>query len=112
MKKPNVSFEDFLKMDIRIGEVIKCEIVEKSNKLLRLSVNFDQELGEKIILTGLAKYYQPKDFEGKKFLFLMNLEPKKMLGEFSHGMILVANIADKPTIFSVSKKIPNGCFLY
>jgi len=112
MKKPIITFEDFLKLDIRVGQVIKAEKLEKSEKLIRLQVDFGQEIGSIQILTGLAQYYQPKNLKDKKFLFLINLEPKKMLGELSYGMILVANINDKPTIFSVSKKLPDGSFLY
>ncbi len=67
MKKTNVTFNDFLKMDIRIGEIKKCEIVEKSHKLLRLQVDLGQEIGTVIILTGLSKFYQPVDFENKNF---------------------------------------------
>ena len=112
MKKPNIVFEDFLKLDVRVGQVKKAEKMEKSEKLIRLKVDFGQEIGFVQILAGLAQYYQPKNLKGKKFLFLVNLEPKKMLGELSNGMLLVANINDKPTIFSISKKLPNGSFLY
>lgn len=112
MEKPNVTFADFLKLDIRVGEVEKCEVIEKSKKLLKLTVDLGQKLGKKTILTGLAKYYQPKDFEGKKFLFLINLEPKKILDEFSSGMLLVANVNETPTVFEVDANLPNGSFLY
>jgi len=112
MVKTNIAFDDFLKLDIRVGEIKKCTTVEKSNKLLRLEVDFGKEIGLKTILTGLAKFYQPTDFEGKKFLFLVNLEPKKILEEESQGMLLVANIEEKPTIFSVDQILPNGCCLY
>ena len=99
-------------MDIRIGEIKKCEIVEKSHKLLRLQVDLGQEIGTVIILTGLSKFYQPVDFENKKFLFLVNLEPKEIIGETSFGMLLVANIDNKPTIFPIDSSLPNGSFLY
>jgi len=112
MEKQNVTFADFLKLDIRIGEIKKCEIVENSNKLLRLQVDLGEELGSVTILTGLSKYYQPVDFEGKKFLFLINLAPKKMANEISSGMLFVANINDKPTIFPIDNSLPNGSFLY
>lgn len=112
MKKPNATFDDFLKLDIRVGEVKKCEIVENSNKLLRLQVDFGSDLGVVQILSGLAKYYKTEDLTGKKFLFLVNLEPKKMLNELSHGMILVANVSEIPTIIEVDDNLPNGSFLY
>lgn len=112
MKKPNVNFDDFVKLDIRVGEINKCEIVKKSNKLLKLTVDFGQELGKTTILTGLAKYYQPKDFEEKKFLFIVNLEPKKIIDDLSNGMIIVANVNETPTIFEVGNNLPNGSHLY
>ena len=112
MLKSNITFDDFLKLDIRVGEVQKCEKIEKSNKLIMLEVDFGKEIGLKKILAGLAKYYQLTDFEGKKFLFLVNLPPKKILDEESQGMMLVTNVDDKPTMFTVDQTLPNGSFLY
>ena len=92
--KPIISFEEFAKMDLRIGKVERCEEKEGSDKLLRLTVDFGDE-GEKNILTGIKEWYQAEDLEGKQFLFIINLEPRKMMGEFSEGMILAAE-GEKP----------------
>lgn len=93
--KDQIAFEDFAKLDLRVGRVINCEKKEGSDKLLRLTVDFGEE-GEKNILSGIAAWYAPDDLVGKNFIFVLNLEPRKMMGEFSEGMILAAEGEDKP----------------
>ena len=81
-----ISFDDFKKLDIRIGKILSAEKVENSNKLLKLEVDFGAE--KRQILAGIAKFYEPKALVGKECPFAFNLEPKK-LGELeSQGMIL------------------------
>lgn len=84
-----VNFEDFSKIDFRVGKVIKAENIEGADSLMRLTVDFGP-LGERIILSGIKKWYTPKDLKGKNYIFVSNLEPKMMLGEQSQGMILAA----------------------
>lgn len=92
--KPIISYDDFAKLDIRIGTVIACTEKEESEKLLKLTVSFDDE-GERTIFSGIKQWYTPDDLIGKQFLFIINLEPRKMMGEFSEGMILMAD-GEKP----------------
>lgn len=92
--KPYITYDDFAKLDMRVGHVIKCERKEDADKLLRLTVHFGEE-GERTILSSLYPLYQPEDLEGKQFVFVINLEPRKFLGEESHGMILCAD-GEKP----------------
>jgi len=84
-----VNFEDFTKIDFRVGKVIKAENIEGADTLMRLKVDFGP-LGERTILSGIKKWYQPKDLKGKNYIFVYNLEPKKMMGEDSQGMIMAA----------------------
>lgn len=84
-----ITYSDFQKADIRAGKVVKVTDVVGSDKLLRLHVDFG-ELGERIIFSGIKKMYQASDLEGKLFTFIVNLEPKKIMGEESQGMILEA----------------------
>ena len=87
-KLPEISIDDFAKCDIRVGEVKACEKIKKSKKLLKFNI-FDGS-GERTIVSGIAKFYDPEDLVGKKILFVSNLKPVKLCGVESHGMILSA----------------------
>lgn len=87
--KENVSFEDFEKMDIRVGHIINCEKVKKSKKLLQFTIN-DGSGTPRTILSGIAAYYEPEQLIGKDVLFIANFPPRKMMGIESQGMILSA----------------------
>jgi methionyl-tRNA synthetase len=87
--KPTVSFEDFEKLDIRVGLVKACEKVKKSKKLLKFTLD-DGSGQDRTILSGIAQWYEPEQLVGKRVLFIANFEPRKMMGEESHGMILSA----------------------
>jgi methionine--tRNA ligase beta chain len=108
MKKPNCSYDDFVKLDIRVGEVKEASLVEGSKKLISLMVDLGEDFGTVEILTGMQEWYGPEDFVGKKFLFLANLEPRPMMGHVSNGMLLSADTEEKPILNSVSSNIPNG----
>lgn len=104
--KPYITYDEFAKMDIRVGHVIKCERKEDADKLLRLTVNFGEE-GERTILSSLYPIYQPEELEGKQFVFIINLEPRKFLGEESQGMILCAD-GEKPLPLTTEEKADIG----
>ena len=87
--KPTVSFEDFEKLDIRVGLVKACEKIKKSKKLLKFTLD-DGSGKDRTILSGIAQCYEPEQLVGKRVLFIANFEPRKMMGEESHGMILSA----------------------
>lgn len=88
-QKEQISFEDFLKMDFKLGQVLQCEKIEKSNKLLKSQV----KIGDKTIqiVSGIANHYTPEQMVGKKVVVLTNLKPAKLCGELSEGMILAAS---------------------
>ena len=87
--KKDIPFEDFEKLDIRVGHIIKCEKVKKSKKLLQFTID-DGSGVERTILSGIAAYYEPEQLIGKDVLFVANFAPRKMMGIESQGMILSA----------------------
>lgn len=93
-----IKFDDFMKVDIRVGLICNVEVLEKSKKMLSLYVDFG-ELGMRQVLAGIAKSYTPVELIGQRAAFVVNLEPRKMMGLESHGMILAAHDeTDQPTI--------------
>lgn len=102
-----ISFDDFKKVEIRIGKIVSAEKIENSNKLLKLQVDFGS--GQRQILAGIAKYYTPEQLIGKLCPFAFNLAPKK-LGELeSQGMILCADSGDGgPMLMHPDKEILPG----
>lgn len=91
--KANVPFDDFEKLDIRVGHIKDCQKVKKSNKLLQFTID-DGSGTDRTILSGIAKFYDPADLIGKDVLFVANFAPRKMMGIESQGMILSAVDAD------------------
>ena len=108
-QKTNINYEDFSKIDIRVGTITNAEKVEKSEKLLKLEVDFG-ELGKRQILTGMAMWYQPEGLIGMQTTFVINLEPRKMMGMESQGMIFAVGLSDdkKPTFLLPKEPIENG----
>ena len=105
--KETIAFDDFAKMDIRIGEIISAEKMEKSKKLVKLQVN--DGFVTRTILSGIAEHFAPEDLLGKQVTFLANLAPRKMMGIDSEGMILLAEDADGSlALVQPNKKIWNG----
>src|SRR3990167_827496 len=98
MKKNPVTYDQFSALDVRVGKIVKADLVSNSKKLIRLSVDLGEDYKEATILTGIAEFYTPSNLIGKKMLFLTNLEPKPMAGETSHGVMLAADIEGKPLL--------------
>ena len=89
--KDTIAFEDFAKVDIRMGEVMAAEVSEGSKNLIKLTVDFGADLGERTIFSGIKEWYTPNEVVGKILPFIVNLQPKRMgnLGE-SQGMLVAA----------------------
>ena len=87
--KPNIPFDEWEKLDIRVGHIKDCQAVKKSNKLLQFTID-DGSGTDRTILSGIAKFYKPEQLVGKDVLFIANLAPRKMMGIESQGMILSA----------------------
>jgi len=107
--KPTVSIELLYRIDVRVGTIERVEKVKNSDKLVKLTVNFGDH--RRSILAGMKKERQnPREIEGKQALFVVNLEPKKMLGELSEGMLLDIGYADSivPVLAVPEQPVPNG----
>jgi methionyl-tRNA synthetase len=105
--KPNISFDDFSQLDIRVGTILEAEKVAKTKKLLKLKV--DTGIDQRTVVSGIAEFYTPEDIIGKQVSILLNLEPKKLRGIESQGMILMAENADGTLQFvSPFSTVKNG----
>lgn len=90
--KSNIVFEDFVKMDIRVGKILAAEKVAKTKKLLKLTI--DTGIDERTVVSGIAEFFNPEDIVGKQVSILVNLEPREIKGILSQGMILMVEDAD------------------
>ncbi|WP_026834774.1 methionine--tRNA ligase [Eubacterium xylanophilum] len=105
--KEEITFDDFMKMQFQVGEIIKCEAVEKSKKLLCSQVRIGSEV--KQIVSGIKKYYSPEEMVGKKVMVLVNLKPAKLAGVLSEGMLLCAEDAEgNLALLTPEKDMPAG----
>jgi methionyl-tRNA synthetase len=105
--KPEIQYDDFAKMDIRIATILEAEAVPKSKKLLKLKVDIGSE--QRTVLSGISEHFKPEDVTGRKVLYLANLAPRKMMGMESHGMILMAEDKDGSLAFvEPGKDVWNG----
>lgn len=106
--KPEISFDDFEKLDIRVGHILNCEKVKKSKKLLKFTID-DGSGVERTICSGIAAYYEPEQLVGKDVLFVANFAPRKMMGIESQGMILSAvNFDGSLNVTSLLGKVKPG----
>lgn len=105
--KETTTFDDFMKLDIRVGTVLECQKVPKADKLLQFKI--EDGMGTRTIVSGIAKYYNPEDLVGKQVCFIANFPPRKLKGIESQGMILSAEDADgRLVVISPSDQVTNG----
>lgn len=102
----NVTFDDFKKIEIRVGKVLACEKVENADKLLKLQVDFGEF--KRQIISAVAEWYRPEDLEGKFLPFIVNLEPRNFRGEESQGMLMAAEGEDGPILLEPSREVKEG----
>ncbi|HUE81989.1 MAG TPA: methionine--tRNA ligase [Pyrinomonadaceae bacterium] len=107
-----IEIDDFARVDLRVGEVLKAERVPKADKLLLLSVDIGEERPRQI-LAGIAQYYEPEKLIGRKVVIVANLKPRKLRGYESQGMVVAASIGDegRPVIATFTEDVPNGARL-
>ncbi|MFH0937499.1 MAG: methionine--tRNA ligase subunit beta [Candidatus Daviesbacteria bacterium] len=103
----NISFEDFSKIELRVGTVLEAEEVVDSEKLIKMKVDLGEEEPRQI-LAGIKAWYTPSKLVEKQFIFVANLEPKTMMGLESQGMILAADQNGKAILLKPSSKVPPG----
>lgn len=101
-----IPIDDFMKVELRVAQVISAEPVPKADKLLKLQLDLGYE--QRQVVSGIAKYYSPGDLKGKKVICVTNLKPVKLRGEMSYGMILAASDGDQLTLATVPDHMPNG----
>ncbi len=102
-----IGIEDFSKVELRVAEILTCEKMKKSKKLLKLTLNDGD--GERQVLSGISQWYAPEDLVGKKVILVSNLKPAKLCGEMSSGMILAADCSeDDVKVLFVDSSVPAG----
>ncbi len=110
MIKNQIEYSDFEKLELRVGKVISAESIAKSEKLLKLMVNFGNDQPTQI-LSGIAKWYKPEDLVNHHYIFVVNLAPRAMMGEMSNGMILGTDVNEAAVIIEVSCEISPGSLI-
>jgi methionyl-tRNA synthetase len=103
----NITFDDFQKVDLRVAEIKTCEDIEGADRLYKLTIDIGEE---RTIVAGIKLYYSKEELIGKKIAVVANLEPRKLRGLVSHGMLLAASNEDKTSVvlLALDKDIPNG----
>lgn len=106
-KKPNISYEDFLKLDLRVGTIVSADDIETSNKLIKMVIDDGGE--KRQIIAGIKKQYKVEDLVGKQVVFIANLEPREIAGLVSNGMVLAAHtLDDLPVVLNPERVVPDG----
>ncbi|XID94108.1 methionine--tRNA ligase [Paenibacillaceae bacterium WGS1546] len=106
---PEISIDDFMKVELRVAQVVACEPVPKADKLLKLQLDLGFE--KRQVVSGIAKFYKPEELVGRKVICVTNLKPVKLRGELSQGMILAASQGDQLTLATVANGMPNGAIV-
>jgi methionine--tRNA ligase beta chain len=101
-----ITYDDFMKLDIRIGTVIAAEKVAGTDRLIRLEIDLGTERRQ--VVAGMATTYGAEEFIGKQVPILVNLEPKKLRGIESHGMILAVDVSGRPILLLPHREVPAG----
>jgi len=101
-----ISFENFKKLEIKIGQILEAERVEGTEKLIKIKVDLGDQ--KRQLVAGIGDVYQPEDLVGKQIPILTNLEPRTIRGIESQGMILAVDVNDKPILLFPEKEVPEG----
>ena len=101
-----INFEEFQKIDLKIGKTLEAEKVENSEKLLKLKVDLGEE--QRQIIAGIGKVYQPQDLINQEIVVVVNLEPKTLMGFESQGMLLAADNNGEPILIKPEKEVLPG----
>ena len=106
------TIDDLQKLDIRIGTFLSVEPVEGSEKLYKEIVDLGPEIGERQILSGIQKHFTPEELVGRQALFIVNLDPRQMMGLESYGMLLATDNEEAPVLLVPDKQVPNGSSIH
>jgi methionyl-tRNA synthetase len=103
---PRITIDEFARVDLRVGQVVAAEAVPKSKKLLKLRVSLGSE--ERTVLAGIAEHYAPADLVGKKVVVVANLQPAKLMGIESQGMVLAGSAESGLGVLTLDRDLPPG----
>ena len=103
-----ISYDDFAKLDIRIGTVLAAEHIPDTDKLLKCTIDFGDEIGTRTIVSGIAEWKQPEDLVGKQLPYIVNLASRMLRGVESQGMLLAVSDESGVALFSPERVVPNG----
>ncbi|WP_239613814.1 methionine--tRNA ligase [Cohnella mopanensis] len=106
---PEINIDDFMKVELRVAQVVACESIPKADKLLKLQLDLGFEVRQ--VVSGIAKFYKPEELVGRKVICVTNLKPVKLRGELSQGMVLAASQGDQLTLATVPDGMPNGAIV-
>jgi methionyl-tRNA synthetase len=101
-----IAIDDFMKIDLRVAEVVQAEPIKKADKLLKLQLDLGYE--KRQVVSGIAQYYKPEELVGRKVICITNLKPVKLRGELSQGMILAGSKDGQLSLATVDQTLPNG----
>ena len=103
-----IQYEDFAKLDIRIGTVIAAELVPETDKLIKCTVDFGEEVGQRTIVSGIAQWKKPEELVGRQFPYIVNLAPRMLRGVESQGMLLAASDGGGVALLAPERTLPTG----
>ena len=104
-----ISIEDFVKVQMRVGQILEAEKIEGSRKLLKLKVDIGNEVRQ--LVAGIAEAYEPESLLNRKIVVAANLKPATLMGVESNGMIVAASVEGKPVLATFAEEVPNGTLL-
>lgn len=105
-KKPEITIDDFAKVELKVGTIVKCEPHPKADRLLVEQIDLGNEVRQ--IVSGIAEHYKPEDLVGRQVIVVTNLKPVKLRGVESQGMILCAANENDLSVTTIEKELPNG----
>ena len=103
-----IQYEDFAKLDIRIGTVVAAELVPETDKLIKCTVDFGEELGQRTIVSGIAEWKKPEELIGRQFPYIVNLAPRMLRGVESQGMLLAASDESGVALLTPERTLHTG----
>lgn len=106
LNKPEISYEHFSTLDLKVGRVLSAERVDRSEKLIKLEVDLGSE--KRQIISGIFPHYTPSNLVGKQLVIVTNIAGRKMMGLESNGMILCASVEGTPVVLTPDRPVPNG----
>ena len=104
--KPEISMEEFARLDLRIARIVSVQPHPNADKLLKFAIDLGGE--QRQIVAGIAPYYKPEELEGRLIVVVTNLKPAKLRGEWSHGMLLAASGPDTVAVLVPMREVPPG----